>query len=176
MMQRTKTIFRLSWQALGLLAGMATITGLALPSAVAQTQRRPSVFNEAPYNRVPKPVQTAPGSPLLPPNPEPVATIQPVNGRVNIKLANQTATEISYQVVGDTPPRRLAGKTDITLLNLRTQTNLTFYRPDRGFILVDLKPSGTNPGQLEVSLSATADPGQGKSSLVIDPTGQVYLY
>lgn len=176
MMQRTKTIVRLSWQALGSLAGIAAISGLALPSAVAQTQRRPGIFDEAPYNRAPKPVQTAPGNPLLPPNPEPVVTIQPVNGRVSIKLANQTTTEIAYQVVGDTPPRRLAGKTDITLLNLRTQTNLTFYRPDRGFILVELKPSATSPEQLEVSLSATADPNQGKNSLVIDPSGQVYLY
>lgn len=176
MTQRMKTIFRLSWQSLKLLAGIATISGLALPSAVAQTQRRPTILNEAPYNRASEPVQAAPDNPLLSPNPEPVATIQPVNGRVNIKLANRTATEISYQVVGDTPPRRLAGKTDITLLNLRTQTNLTFYRPDRGFVLVELKPSATRSEQLEVSLSATADPNQGRSSLVIDPSGQVYLY
>lgn len=153
------------------LAGLGAIALLGIPGAIAQTSR-PSIFNEAPYNRT---VRPAPGpTPLLQPNRLPVATITPVNGKVNVKLINKTGTVVVYQVIGGTAQRQLQGRSEVNLSELSTPVNLTFYRPDRGFLIVTLQTPST-PGTLEVTLTETANPDAGRSAMSIESSGGVFL-
>lgn len=153
------------------LIGVGTILLLGLPS-FAQSQSRPGIFNEPPYNRTGRPVKQ-PG-PLLPPTRTPDGTVQPVDGKVTVKLINKTGTSVLYQIIGDTAQRTLTGRSDVTLQALETPTNVTFYRPDRGFLIVGLQATQA-PGTLEVTLTESADQDAGRSAMLIQPTGEVYL-
>ena len=113
----------------------------------------------------------------IPPLPEelqpPSATVVLVNGTVNVTLINQTYTDITYQVVGDTEPRTLSGRNDVTLRTLRAPVTLTFQRPDRGLLLVS--PQASEAGQLEVTLTETTDLDVDKTAMTIQETGDVFL-
>ncbi len=112
-----------------------------------------------------------------PPLPEelqsPSATVVLVNGTVNVTLVNQTYTDITYQVVGDTEPRTLSGRNDVTLKTLRAPVTITFQRPDRGLLLVS--PEASEAGSLEVTLTETTDLDVDKSAMTIQETGDVFL-
>jgi hypothetical protein len=115
--------------------------------------------------------------PLLDPNRSPVAVILPVAGKVNVRLVNQTYTTITYnELAGNLEPKKLAGRSTVTLTDLPTPVNLNFYRPDRGFLIVTLQPSPTIPNTLDLTLTETADQGLGKTSLIVNPDGTVYLF
>lgn len=103
----------------------------------------------------------------------PSAMVTLVNGTVNIKLVNQTYTNINYQVIGDTKPRTLPGRSDITLRNLKTPTNITFQRPDRG--LLQVRPQSTEAGMLEVTMSETTDFSADRTAMTVQANGKVYL-
>lgn len=131
-------------------------------------------------SQVPSPASStdtpAPTS-ITPPLPEqlqpPSATVTPVGGRVNVKLMNQTYTDITYQVIGDTVPRTLSGRSEVTLQNLRTPVHVTFQRPDRGFLQVN--PQSNTAGMLEVSLTEATDFGTDKTAMTIQENGDVFL-
>ncbi|NEQ20891.1 MAG: hypothetical protein F6K28_17005 [Microcoleus sp. SIO2G3] len=112
-----------------------------------------------------------------PPLPEelqpPSATVVLVDGTVNIRLVNQTYTDITYQVVGDTEPRTLSGRDDVTLRTLKAPVTVTFQRPDRGLLLVS--PEASEAGSLEVTLTETTDLDVDKSAMTIQETGDVFL-
>lgn len=112
-----------------------------------------------------------------PPLPEelqpPSATVVLVDGTVNVRLVNQTYTDITYQVVGDTEPRTLSGRDDVTLRTLRVPVTITFQRPDRGLLLVS--PEASEAGSLEVTLTETTDLDVDKSVMTIQETGDVFL-
>lgn len=117
-------------------------------------------------------------SPAQPPLPEqqqaPKLSVRPVNGQIQIKLMNQTAAPVTYQVIGDTKPRTLAGKSEVTLLNLATPITVTFQRQDQGLLNVQPQTT-TEPGILEVTFTEASELGTDKNALVVEETGSVFL-
>jgi hypothetical protein len=105
-----------------------------------------------------------------PPIPQAVATVIPQDGKVNVRLVNQTGATITYQVIGNTKPRSLPGKSYINLQGLPTPVNITFRRQDGGLLQVTPTPQ---PGMLDVSLEATTDLGTDKAAMSILPNGAV---
>jgi hypothetical protein len=157
----------------------------------------PSIFNQPPYNRSqgtlqpegsmtpsPAPSEQSPSptpgmtSRTQPPQPSqrqaPTATIALANGRVSVKLVNDTAANVTYQVIGATPPRSLPGNSDVTLQGLIAPVTVTFQRDDRGFLTVTPQPS-PQTGMLEVTFKETADVGQDRSAMRIESNGSVFL-
>jgi hypothetical protein len=108
--------------------------------------------------------------------PAPRAQIQPVNGRVTLKLINKTNALINYQAVGDTAPRTLGGNTSITLQNLKTPMTLTIDREDRGFLDITPKVLGRKANTLEMTLEGTSNFSLDKTTVRIEKSGLVFLY
>lgn len=147
----------------------------------------PRIFQEAPYNRSPQtlttpgaiPVTPTPRSSVIqPPSPgqqqSPIATVLPTNNVVNVRLVNDSGANITYQVIGDTAPRSLAGRSTATLQGLQIPITVTFYREDGG--LVTVTPQRTSQqGTLSVTLRETPTVGGDRSVLRITENGSVYL-
>lgn len=149
----------------------------------------PSIFNEPPYNLYQRgyipgsdtqqqPTPPISGRVLQPPAPEqrqePSTRIDLANGKANIQLINDTRADITYQVIGDTEPRTLAGKSDVTLRGLNTPVTVTFQRQDGGLLMVTPKP-GEETGILEVTFKETTDVNQDRSAMRIESNGSVFL-
>ncbi|MDB9374521.1 hypothetical protein [Nodularia sphaerocarpa] len=119
-----------------------------------------------------------PVTPIQPPLPEdqqpPSTKISLTNGRVNISLINDSGAEVTYEVVGDTPARSLAGKSDIMLRDLTAPVTLTFFREDGGLLQVTPQPSAET-GMIEVRLNATTDVQEDKNTVRIQEDGTVFL-
>ncbi|MGM3307260.1 hypothetical protein ACSQ6I_15025 [Anabaena sp. WFMT] len=105
---------------------------------------------------------------------EPSARIALVNDKANIVLINDTGANVTYQVIGDTAPRILAGKSRTNLRGLSTPITVTFQREDRGLLMVTPKPA-QEKGTLEVTLKETTDVNQDKSAMRIQANGEVFL-
>ncbi|GAX36133.1 hypothetical protein [Nodularia sp. NIES-3585] len=113
--------------------------------------------------------------PPLPAEQQPPSTkIALANGRVNIRLVNDTGAEVTYEVIGDTPARSLAGKSDTMLRDLTTPVTLTFFREDGGLLQVNLQPSEETQ-MMEVRLNATTDVMEDKNTVRIQEDGTVFL-
>ncbi|MEH2443565.1 hypothetical protein [Nostoc sp.] len=195
--------FRKSAELLGAICGGLLISLPAIPHALAQQSTpnlnpSPSIFSESPYNRSqtpvtpgpsarpPRPVpgdkiqQPSPGGvssdqpQLLQPRQTPSATIALTNGTVNIKLVNDTAANVTFQVIGDTAPRSLEGKSNVTLPGLKVPVTVTFEREDRGQLLVTPQAS-SEPGSLEVTFKEATNAAQGRSAMRIERNGSVFL-
>ncbi len=152
----------------GMQAGGITITltgALTVLTAIA-----PLIVVSSAASAKPKP--TTPEPVLLQTAPAPDAKVQPTKGVVNIKLVNNTYTTITYQAIGDTEERTLAARSTITLRNLRMPTSMTFYRSDRGFLVV--KPVATGE-MLQLTMGASDDFSVDKTFVEIKATGEVYL-
>ncbi|NEO52757.1 MAG: hypothetical protein F6K54_06490 [Okeania sp. SIO3B5] len=104
----------------------------------------------------------------------PIGVIQPVNGLVNIKLTNNTAATISYEIIGDTTQRRLSGKSEVILRKLKVPVNITFYRDKGGFLLIQPQFIVEN-SLLKLTMTETNNFNLDKSSLLIEKTGSVFL-
>ncbi|MDZ8068361.1 MAG: hypothetical protein RMY64_22490 [Nostoc sp. DedQUE08] len=112
--------------------------------------------------------------PLVEPRQTPSATIALTNGMVNIRLVNNTAAKITFQVIGDTAPRSLEGKSDVTLQALKAPVTVTFERQDGGQLIVT--PQGSSePGSLEVTFKEATNATQGRSAMRIERNGSVFL-
>ena len=122
-------------------------------------------------------MQPRPNSRIIPPTPEQQqgasARVRTANGRVNVRLVNDTGANVVYEVIGDTNQRTLQGESYISLEALDTPTTITFYRQDGGLLRV--RSQAVAPGMLEVRFAATTDLGADKNALTIQPTGGVYL-
>ncbi|MEH2142462.1 hypothetical protein [Nostoc sp.] len=160
---------------------------LPVPATPSPEQTRLSVGGEAPSSvTTPPPVpsdqtqQPLPGAvssdqpQLLQPRQTPSATIALVNGIVNIKLKNETAANVTFQVIGDTAPRSLQGKSDVILQGLKAPVTVTFEREDHGQLIVTPQPS-SEPGSLEVTFKEATDAAQGRSTMRIERNGSVFL-
>ncbi|WP_414549858.1 hypothetical protein [Anabaena sp. CCY 0017] len=179
-----------------------SVGGEAPDSAPPGLNPCPRIFYEAPHNNqvlVPEgcppnaftqklQAQGISPSPVVPARP-PVTGIQPplpeqqqppstqvalANGRVNIRLVNDSGAEVTYEVVGDTPARSLEGKSDTMLRNLNAPVTLTFFRKDGGLLQVTPQPSAET-GMIEVRLNATTDVMQDKNTVRIQEDGTVFL-
>ncbi|GAX42872.1 hypothetical protein NIES4075_38770 [Tolypothrix sp. NIES-4075] len=115
---------------------------------------------------------------IQPPSPQQqqpaVAMVMPMSGKVGVRLVNQTAAPISYQVIGDTALRTLQGKSEVMLQGLSTPVTVTFYRQDKGLLMVT--PQGSSQeGMLQLSFKETTDVNMDKSAMRIDRNGAVFL-
>ncbi|MCC5598073.1 hypothetical protein [Nostoc favosum] len=131
----------------------------------------------APRNQTQQPSPRAVSTdqpPLLQPRQTPSATITLVNGIVNIRLVNDTAANVTYQVIGDTAPRSLPGKSDVTLQALSAPVTVTFEREDGGQLIVTPQPS-SELGSLEVRFNEATNATQGRSAMRIERNGSVFL-
>ena len=103
-----------------------------------------------------------------------VAIVTLTDGRVTVKLVNQTNAPISYQALGDTAPRTLQGKSSVTLQGLRIPATVTFHREDGGLLMVT--PQGSSQqGSVQLTLRETTALGMDRSALRIEQNGSVYL-
>lgn len=96
------------------------------------------------------------------------------DGRVSVRLVNQTAAPISYQALGDTATRTLRGKSQVLLQRLATPTTVTFQRQDNGLLMVRTQPS-SQAGVLEVRFNETTDLQMDTKAMTIQENGQVFL-
>jgi len=101
------------------------------------------------------------------------ATITPTAGTVDVKLKNNTNAGISYQAIGQTQPRYLAGGQEFVLRNLPTPISITLVRQDGG--LLKVIPMSTSEGSLAVSLDETTNFNDNQGVLRIQKDGQVFL-
>ncbi|MBD2104917.1 hypothetical protein [Leptolyngbya sp. FACHB-261] len=152
------------------------VVGLAGLAAVlpVQAQSRPSVFNEPPYTR-PTTQPSAPSSTAPPVErlQAPSAVVSPRNGQISIVLVNQTGTEVTYQVIGDTSERSLSAESTYTLRDLSVPTNMSFYRPDRGPLAV--AADSPAPGELRLVFSRGPSFDVDRTSLTVQASGQAFL-
>lgn len=103
-----------------------------------------------------------------------VAMVTPMSGKVGVRLVNQTAAPISYQVIGDTALRTLQGKSEVMLQGLSTPLTVTFYRQDKGLLMVT--PQGSSQqGMLQLSFNETTDVKMDKSAMRIEQNGAVFF-
>ncbi|WP_155706762.1 hypothetical protein [Gloeocapsopsis dulcis] len=141
------------------------------PTAPSATTPPTPLFGTPPS---PTPV---PGSVTQPPLPEqqqaPSARVMPVDGRVNVRLNNTTNAVIFYQVIGNTEQRSLAGKSEVTLRDLPAPVSLTFSRQDRGLLRPTL--NATSMGLLEVTLDATTDLAEDRTTIRVQQDGAVLV-
>ncbi|MEH2197887.1 hypothetical protein [Nostoc sp.] len=156
------------------------------PRPVPRGEGQMSPVPPRPGARLPRPVpgdkiqQPSPGGvssdqpQLLQPRQTPSATIALTNGTVNIKLENDTAANVTFQVIGDTAPRSLRGKSNVILQGLKVPVTVTFEREDRGQLLVTPQAS-SEPGSLEVTFKEATNAAQGRSAMRIERNGSVFL-
>lgn len=116
--------------------------------------------------------------PAQPPLPETqsnaIATVIPNNGNVDVVLRNTTNAVITYEVIGQTQQRTLAGGEEVVLQSLPVPVTITTVRQDRG--LVDIQPMAvTSSGRIGFSLGASAQLDSEQGAIRIQPDGQVFV-
>ncbi|MCC5603896.1 hypothetical protein [Nostoc favosum] len=116
---------------------------------------------------------------IQPPAPESrqsaIATITPTAGTVDVKLKNNTNAGISYQAIGHTQPRFLAGGQEFVLRDLPTPISITLVRQDGGLLKVMPMSTSEGEGTLAVSLDETTNFDNNQGVLRIQKDGQVFL-
>ncbi|MBD2453701.1 hypothetical protein H6G80_06380 [Nostoc sp. FACHB-87] len=105
----------------------------------------------------------------------PSATIALANGKVDVRLINDTGAKVTYQVIGDTEARSLEGKSNVMLQGISAPVTVTFQREDGGLLLVTPQASTTQPGMLEVTLNEATDLSQDTKAMRIQQNGSVFL-
>ncbi len=115
--------------------------------------------------------------------PKPVMIAMPRDGRLTVRLINNTNAVVTYQAVRDTDLRDLEPGASVNLLNLRTPINLTFsYRdatrnPDvQAAMIQAVATIDQKTGALEVVLQPTVAPQLERSVVSVDPNGSVFIY
>ncbi|KAB8333114.1 LysM peptidoglycan-binding domain-containing protein [Scytonema tolypothrichoides VB-61278] len=145
-----------------LLIGLSSIPIPIFLAQSAQAQQTPKTSNDS----------------VIPPMPEklqpPSGKVVPVNGKVSVKLTNQTNAVLTYEVIGHTKQRTLSGKSTVTLKDLPVAVAVSFRRQDKGLLTVNLQKE-TAPGLLEVKLDEGNNFGEDKIAMKIEKTGEVFL-
>jgi hypothetical protein len=104
----------------------------------------------------------------------PIAMVMPMNGRVDVKLKNNTNAVVSYEAVAHTQRRFLAGGEEIVLRDLPTPVTITMVRQDKGFL--DVMPVSTKEsGILELSLDEAKNFDDNQGVVRIQEDGEVFL-
>jgi hypothetical protein len=182
----------LSWLAAlsgGLLVSLTTISLAGGPppqgKPVAQPNSTPEVPQAAPQTTpqaapqttpqaVPQTTpQAAPQTTTLLKFPFPSAKVAPSNGTLTIRLVNNTNLPINYQIVGYAAEKTLEKGATIEINKLTTPLNITYQRPDGGFLIA--MPKATDPKILDVTFSLTNDLSADTKSMNIQADGLVFL-
>ena len=108
-------------------------------------------------------------------SPDPIAVVNPKEGKVNIKLRNDTNTRIAYQVIEHTKRRYIPAGQEITLQDLPAPVTITMLREDRGFIKVNPMSKISESGMLSLSLDESKKFNDNQGVLRIKKDGQVFL-
>jgi hypothetical protein len=183
-----------------LLIGLPAIPLAASAMPASRVNPCPGIYYEEPFNStrlVPQgcppnaavrqfgvqrltPNRTLPPAPtsITPPLPEvrsnAIATVMPRDGKVDVKLKNNTNAFVSYQAVGHTERRFLVAGEEIILQDLPTPVTITTVRQDKG--LLDVVPTSTSEaGMLEVSLDESKNLGDNLGALRIQRDGKVFV-
>ena len=108
---------------------------------------------------------------------EPIATITPAEGTVNVMVKNKTNAAIDYQAIGYTENQTLEDEKEHTMKNLPLPVVIRMARQDDGFIKISSLNGGSEAGMLEVSLNEDADfdDNNNVSVIRIEEDGSVYL-
>jgi len=130
--------------------------------------------NGGQLNRI-SPTTSAPAQPPLPETQEDaIATVIPNNGSVDVVLRNTTNAVITYEVIGQTQQRTLAGGEEVVLQNLPVPVTIATVRQDRG--LVDIQPMAmTGSGRIGFSLGASTQLDSEQGAIRIQQDGQVFV-
>jgi hypothetical protein len=88
---------------------------------------------------------------------DPIATVMPTAGTVDVRLKNNTNARITYQAIAHTQPRILPGREEIVLQDLPTPVTITMVREDGGLVKV-MPLSKSDSGVLAVSLDEKTTP------------------
>jgi hypothetical protein len=105
---------------------------------------------------------------------DPMATVIPTAGTVDVRLKNNTNARITYQAIAHTQPRILPGGEEIVLQDLPTPVTITMVREDGGLVKV-MPISKSDSGVLAVSLDEKTSPDNNQGVLRIQRDGQVFL-
>ncbi|KYC43706.1 hypothetical protein WA1_00625 [Scytonema hofmannii PCC 7110] len=105
---------------------------------------------------------------------EPIATVTPTAGTVDVRLKNNTNARVTYQAIAHTQPRILPGGEEIVLQDLPTPVTITMVREDGGLLKV-MPVSKSDSGALAVSLDEETTLDNNQGVLRIQRDGQVYL-
>ncbi len=146
------------------------------PNAATQRLIRQERFPRQSFNLVVPPVRRSDVlQPPLPANRQnAIASVEPMSGKVNVRLKNDTNAWISYQAIGYTQPRTLLGGQEIVLKDLPTPVTITMVRQDGG--LLKVRPLSSHKlGTLAVSLDEKTTPDNNQGVLRIQRNGKVYL-
>ncbi len=115
--------------------------------------------------------------------PKPIMIAMPRDGRLTVRLVNNTDAVVTYQAVRDTGLRDLEPGMSANLLNLRTPINLTFSYQDatrnpdvRAAMIQAVATIDSKTGTLEVVLQPTVVPQLERSVVSVDPNGSVFIY
>lgn len=147
------------------------------PTTPGTMRQRPSVFNEAPYNR--NPPKTPITAPVQPPLPEqrsqPAARVAPTNGTINVRLKNNTNAPVTFQALQYTQRRTLRPREEVVLQNIPVPVTVTFVRQDNGFVEV-IPVTSPEQGLLSLQLDEARNPLNSNQGVVrVQQNGQVFL-
>ena len=108
---------------------------------------------------------------------DPVATVMPTEGTIDIKLKNNTNAAIDYQAIGYTENQTLEGGEEHTMINLPVPVVIRSARQDDGFIKILPLTNEDKNGMLEVSLDEDPDyyDDNNLGVIRIEEDGGVYL-
>jgi hypothetical protein len=172
---------------LGSLAGVTLFSSVSTAATpTSGTNPCPGIYYQEPYNRLLVVPRGCPPNAMvpqleseqrsLPEGQQPVlATIMPQMGKVGVMLKNATDAPITYQVLGNTQQRTLAGRGEIMLQALPVPTTLTFLRPDGGLVRV-VPIANSQPGVLDVTLNGAMGLSDSQTTLRIQDSGKVNAY
>jgi hypothetical protein len=99
--------------------------------------------------------------------------IQPVEGKIKIRVINEARLSILYGFLGERQQLPLKRGEAITLEELPVPTTLTFYpEASKARQYIQIRPIATSePGVMEVKLIETRDLNANRHALVIHQTG-----
>ncbi len=104
---------------------------------------------------------------------KPIARIATDNGKVSVRLKNDTNATITYQAIGHQAPRALRNGEEIVLRDLPTPVTLTMVREDGGFIQV--QPASANDSKtLDLLLNEAVNYDNSVGVLRIQNNGSVF--
>ncbi|MBF2007757.1 MAG: hypothetical protein IGS49_20445 [Chlorogloeopsis fritschii C42_A2020_084] len=148
----------------------------------AFTQRlQPQATAPAPEAGVQQAEPVTPGTtttvPVQPPLPQtqqsPIATVTPTDGKVNVRIKNNTNAVVAYEVIGHTGKRLLPGRNEVVLRDLPVAVTITAVRQDRGFL--KFTPTQSESGLLELSLDEQTTATNNQGAIRIQENGSVFL-
>lgn len=117
---------------------------------------------------------------LLPPRQDPITQVATANGKVSVRLINQTGNPLAYIAIGDTDQRTLAPNQTVLLKDLNLPVNLNAYYSDqqtfeKTSLLADLTPDNKTR-TLTVTFKQGSQPQGNPLAVRIGRRGNVYRY